>query len=256
MHIGIITYQTGHLKTWQLLTKLLTKPYDVSLYAFPFQRRPQSEAIFPDRPYQLIDMDIERFCDEHHVRYVKMTGWDREDAQMLGGAKDPEPPDVFLTCIAKIIPESFITGRIIINAHPGLLPENRGLDAFKWAIVNGWPLGASIHAIDETIDGGTLLYRIRIPVFPEDTFHDAAERAYGMECELQANFDYYLSNLQKGVKITDWYPRSTERLPEEINVTIDAIFQEKKNDLIELSRLEDPLATEFRTEVIRSNRLG
>ena len=236
MHVGIITYQTGHLKTWQILKKLLTKPYAVSLYAFPFVKRPQTETPFPDRPNQLIDFDMEGFCKDHRIRYVKLDGWEDQHAPLFGMEADPKPPDVFLTCIAKIIPASFISGRIIINAHPGLLPENRGVDAFKRAIINGWPIGASIHVIDEVIDRGTLLHRMRIPVFTDDTFQDVARRAYEMECELQANFEDYLSGMHKTMRIADRYPLNKEQISKALSRRIDVIFERNKGRLMALSR--------------------
>ena len=63
MHVGILTYQTGHLKTWQITRSLLTKGYRITLFAFPFKLRPsqlQKNNRFKDRPDQLIDFDMDR----------------------------------------------------------------------------------------------------------------------------------------------------------------------------------------------------
>lgn len=244
MHVGIITYQTGHLKTWQILRKLQTKPYRVTLFAFPFKPRPQRRQIFQDRPGQLIELDIKDYCDRHDVGYVTVDGWEDEYAACFDypspnhhspDEKSNEKPKVFLTCIAKIIPASFIEGRVILNAHPGLLPENRGLDAFKWSIINSRPVGVSLHAIDENIDQGTLLYRIKVPILPSDTLVDVANRSYETECDLQANFEHYLPELATGLKVTSEHPLSTKRVPDDLNIRLESIFQENKEILIKLS---------------------
>ena len=52
--------------------------------------------------------------------------------------------------IIKNVIDSFSNG--IINFHPGVLPENRGLDNLKWAIYNNLPQGVTTHLIDENID--------------------------------------------------------------------------------------------------------
>ena len=39
----------------------------------------------------------------------------------------------------------FDTG--IINIHPGLLPENRGLDNIKWALYHNMPQGLTVNFI-------------------------------------------------------------------------------------------------------------
>ena len=47
----------------------------------------------------------------------------------------------------------------LLNAHPGLLPEYRGLDPVCWALNNGDPQGATVHFMDEGIDTGPILIR-------------------------------------------------------------------------------------------------
>ena len=239
MHVGIITYQTGHLKTWQILKKLLSKSFKVTLFAFPFYPKPQKRSCFEDRPFQLIDINIKDFCRNHNVGYEEVEGWDEESCLKLESKQKNVQPDTYLTCIAKIIPQSFIKDRIIINAHPGLLPENRGIDAFKWSIVNGWPIGVSLHVINEKIDSGILLHRMRVPVFSSDSLSDVATRAYEMECDLQANFDYFLEKMEASIMISDNYPVSKKRIPKELDSQLEKVFKSKKEKLINLSRQND-----------------
>lgn len=238
MHVGIITYQTGHLKTWQMTRKVLTKGFRVTLYAFPFQLRPPKADVAPryqDRPGQLIDLDIARFCGERGIGYVEVGGWSETFAKALGKPGAADTPEVFLHCIAKIVPASFIEGRIILNCHPGLLPHNRGVDAFKWSIVNRWPVGITLHAIDAEIDRGTILHRMRVPVFPADTLDDVWRRAYDFEIDLLGNFEHHIGRLGKNWLVGDDHPCSHSLISLEQDQQLPEIFAEHRVTLSHLS---------------------
>lgn len=254
MHIGIITYQTGHLKTLQLMFKLMAASYRITLFAFPFKLRPQNQPIFSDRPFQLIDCDIPAFCRMHGIGYVKVNGWTDDNASALGNSADPYTPDVFLTCIAKIIPASFINGRLILNCHPGLLPHNRGLDAFKWCVVNDWPFGITLHAIDEAIDRGIILHRRRVPVLSADILSDVSSRAYSMELDLMASFERYLPNLANQWQVGDTHPLSKKMVPQNIEADIENMFLEKRNRFVELSA--DFTVQPHSADILYANQLG
>ena len=182
-----------------------------------------------------MDLDIEGLCKRLSIRYCKVPGWDDSHAPALGIPGHADTPDVYLTCIAKIIPASFLSERIIINTHPGLLPENRGVDAFKRSIVNGWPVGVSLHVIDEVIDRGILLHRVKVPILPEDSLQDVAARTYEVEVDLLANFDYHLPQLSANRKVSDEYPLSRRRIPGELDWALESIFLKQRAKLVRLS---------------------
>ncbi len=46
-----------------------------------------------------------------------------------------------------------------LNAHPGLLPEYRGVDSVRWSIYHGDPVGATCHFVDSGIDTGPIVLR-------------------------------------------------------------------------------------------------
>ena len=68
-------------------------------------------------------------------------------------------PDLGLISGARILKsniiDTFETG--IINFHPGLIPEARGLDALSWSILNNIDLGVTSHLIDHKVDAGRIL---------------------------------------------------------------------------------------------------
>ena len=235
MHVGIITYRTGHLKTWQTIRRLMSKGYRITLFAFPFKLRPYRPGPFEDRPYQIIDFDVERFCASHGLGYREVDGWEDHRASELDWPGGSDRPDVYLTCVAKIVPAAFIGGRTILNAHPGLLPQNRGVDAFKWCLVNKWPFGVTLHIIDEEIDRGTILYRIRVPVWPNDALGDVCQRAYDLEGDLLANFDIHLPNRDKGWFVGDGHALSHKRIPTDTDERLEALFAENRDEFVRLS---------------------
>ena len=239
MHVGIITYQTGHLKTLQMLRKMRAKGYRVTLFAFPFKHRaakPTAHTRFADRPHQLVDFDVPAFCSQYDAGYIAVDGWTERDVGALD-AKDHLGcrPDVYLLCIAKIIPSHFILGRTLLNCHPGLLPQNRGVDAFKRSIVNKWPVGITLHAIDEEIDRGTILYRMRIPVMPQDDLKALCQRSYDYEIDLLGNFEHHLQNLKHEWQVGNDHSCSHIEIERAKDQRLEKIFLENRDELRRLS---------------------
>lgn len=227
MKVGIITYQVGHKKTLDVALKLMTRGHYITLYAFPFvKREPRPSTCYQERPSQILDFDVEKFCRSYLIHYVPMQGWDDKYAE------DFCDSDVYLHCTAKIVPPKFIDDRIILNAHPGLLPENRGVDAFKWALVKGWPLGVTLHRIDEKIDRGTILHRANVPILSDDTLRTVAWRAYEFECDLLANFDAHLYRLKDGWQVGDKHPISHEKIPQAVDDVLPELFLRRRDEMM------------------------
>jgi folate-dependent phosphoribosylglycinamide formyltransferase PurN len=51
----------------------------------------------------------------------------------------------------------------VLNAHLALLPEIRGMSSPEWSLLQGVPLGITIHYIDRGIDTGPILLRREFP---------------------------------------------------------------------------------------------
>lgn len=95
-------------------------------------------------------------------------------------------PDVGIIAGARILKrpviEAFRVG--IINFHPGLIPEARGLDAFLWSVHGDVPLGVTAHLIDEHVDAGRVLIKQPIPIRLDDTPLDLSERLYESQLDM------------------------------------------------------------------------
>lgn len=66
----------------------------------------------------------------------------------------------------------------ILNFHPGLIPEARGLDAMLWSIYKDVPLGVTAHLIDEKVDAGLIISKEIIKIYKDDSIFDLSERLY------------------------------------------------------------------------------
>jgi methionyl-tRNA formyltransferase len=57
-----------------------------------------------------------------------------------------------------------------LNIHPALLPRNRGLFPYFWAMANGdQETGVTLHWVDERFDTGDLLLQEVLPIDPDET---------------------------------------------------------------------------------------
>jgi hypothetical protein len=70
-------------------------------------------------------------------------------------------PDLCLLAETGIVPASILAVPRLatLNAHPGLLPDFRGIDAYMWAIHEERfdRVGCSLHLVDEGVDTGDIL---------------------------------------------------------------------------------------------------
>jgi phosphoribosylglycinamide formyltransferase-1 len=73
----------------------------------------------------------------------------------------------------------------------------RGLDAFKWAVRDEYPIGNTLHFIDAEADAGSVIHQEITPLYADDSIESFAERHYQMEIDMIANFPKYLSGGHK-----------------------------------------------------------
>lgn len=82
----------------------------------------------------------------------------------------------------------------ILNVHPSLLPEFRGLHAVRRALEAGAKeTGVTIHFMVEEVDAGPIVAQERVPVLPGDDEETLLERLHPVEHRLlvQAVADYF-----------------------------------------------------------------
>ncbi|MBN2544084.1 hypothetical protein JXI42_14585 [bacterium] len=97
-------------------------------------------------------------------------------------------PDIIILGGSRIIRDNII--RIpkagILNAHPGLLPEYRGIDVIPWAVYNGDNAGVTIHFVDAGIDTGNTVAQKVIEIETGDTIDSLRKKAETIAGELMS----------------------------------------------------------------------
>ena len=68
-----------------------------------------------------------------------------------------------------------------VNLHPAFLPYNRGWHTASWALLEGTPIGATLHMMDQGVDAGDIIHQRRMEVSPADT----ADVLYGRLKQLE-----------------------------------------------------------------------
>ena len=71
-----------------------------------------------------------------------------------------------------------------LNLHPAYLPWNRGWHTATWALLEGTPIGATLHVMDEGVDSGDIVHQRQLEVRPFDVAHDLYSRLFELELEV------------------------------------------------------------------------
>lgn len=91
---------------------------------------------------------------------------------------------IVLAGFLRILTADFVnkwTGRII-NVHPSLLPDYKGLDTHARAIADGKKeAGCTIHFVVPEMDAGPIILQRKVPILTEDTPESLAERVLEQE---------------------------------------------------------------------------
>ncbi len=106
------------------------------------------------------------------------------DAALRAAIEHHRPGLVALAGFMRILGPAFV-GRYhgrILNIHPSLLPQFRGLDTHRRALQAGVSEhGASVHFVTEELDGGPIVVQARVPVLPNDDPETLAARVLEQE---------------------------------------------------------------------------
>ena len=113
--------------------------------------------------------DLEERLD-HDIPVVGSK--DVNDANTMSVVRDWQPDLVISIYLNQMIRRELIDlpQAGCLNIHPALLPRNRGLFPYFWAIANGdEETGVTLHWVDEKFDTGDILLQEPIPLKPDDT---------------------------------------------------------------------------------------
>lgn len=88
---------------------------------------------------------------------------------------------VFSLHCKQIFPKRLVEQVCCINFHPGLNPFNRGWFPQAFSILNGLPIGATVHMMDERVDHGDIIDQQEVEACPADTSYDLYQRVIAAE---------------------------------------------------------------------------
>ena len=179
--VGIITYNHKHLKTEQVVFRLIEKGYDLRIYALPFINRKSRVVQFRHRPDQETAAHVREIARFAGIPFTVC----QEDTDIDNSC------DRYLVLAGRILSQECVKDKKILNCHPGIIPISRGLDSFKWAIYEMKPVGNTLHYIDAEVDAGEVLATVPTPILPSDTIASLARRHYEKEIEITVDFERY-----------------------------------------------------------------
>lgn len=224
VYIGVLTYNIRHRKTYDIICLLKALGYkNVFVYALPLQYKKSFTPMLQHRPEMPWPIDTDMLCNSFSYKYIEIK--DYSDINRMNG-------EIMLVGGAALLPDVFIQKYRVINAHPGYIPNCRGLDAYKWAIYERQPIGVTSHLIGEEVDAGEVILREMVPVYPYDTFFSLAQRVYEMEikiliesiqCIIQGNKTEYIGG---GTYIVH------KRMPKHIECNLLKAFEIYKTEVL------------------------
>ena len=222
--IAVITYNTPHRKTQDVLHGLKAKGYtNVKIYALPFvQRENPFKPIYQHRPSKAISIEIEAYAKNFGYEFTLTT------ADTLNHQLTNDQSDYVIIAGAGLLPDELVENHKIINTHPGFLPKTRGLDSLKWAITKGVELGVTTHFVDTEADAGFLIEQKLVPVYSNDTFHSVAQRQYEIEIEMLVDSIELIPTLTDFPSLSTTEYEATRRMPKAIEEDLMKSFEKYK----------------------------
>lgn len=217
--IAVLTYPIKHRKTYDVLSLLKANGYkDVLVCGIPFSYEKKKYPVIQHRPEMLFSApELPIMC--------KNLGYKYQEGKIDDFTIEAER--IVLIAGAGIIPNEFVQRHTIINAHPGYIPNCRGLDAFKWAIVEKQPIGVSTHLLGEDIDAGDVIERRIIDVNMYDTFHAVAQRVYENEVSMLIEAIEQIDNKGTTFIETGKFPLH-KRMPNNLEKNLFELFEQYK----------------------------
>lgn len=223
LRIGVIAYNFPHKKTNEFLVQLKTDgiPVNLVIAADPVQLNIHPGTIRTKVRHH-VTTHPKQLADTFGIPYVVCTHNSDETVALINEHR----LDIGIIAGARILPEKVINAfrKGVINFHPGLLPEVRGLDALLWSIEKGIPLGITAHLIDRKVDAGQLVLKQQIPVYADDNIFDLSERLYEYQLiMIRESIERVANNRVEPLVITGGYNR---KMPAEMEQRVLAKLPE------------------------------
>jgi hypothetical protein len=110
---------------------------------------------------------------------------DVNDAHVITALSNPHYRTIILAQ-SGIVREGLLAlpDKWIVNAHPGKLPEFRGVDVVKWALWHKAPVEVTLHIVRKGVDTGEVLKALPVAVQATDSIGNVEGRATEISIQL------------------------------------------------------------------------
>jgi len=183
MNILLFVYNFKHKKSIDFIYKL--KENDINISAII-----AADYIKINRPKKIIKNSSFPQCEEHpfdlanrfNIPYFVLN----HNSNTIVDIIREHSIDLGVIAGARILDHKVIKlfNRGIINFHPAILPECRGLDSLLWSIYNNYPLGVTSHLINQKIDAGKLVMKSKIKILSSDNLCTIHKKIYNLQLDL------------------------------------------------------------------------
>ena len=137
--------------------------------------------------FSFTNMDFAKKCESNSIRPICLA---EQDESFFSAY------DLFFSLHCnQIFPPQLVENHICINLHPGYNPYNRGWFPHVFSMLNGLPIGVTIHRMDTELDHGPILYQEIITVDAIDTSHDVYIKLQNLEVSM---LEKYLPAIVRG----------------------------------------------------------
>lgn len=177
------------------------------LAIFGSGRGSNAEAIYQSIQEGTIRADIAVIvCDQPQARFVQLgRDWqipvhvvrrgdynslEDFDTALLDVLRPYAVEGIILAGFMRILGPTFVNAydHRILNIHPSLLPQFRGLQAQRQALEAGVSeAGCTVHFVDTGVDTGAMIQQAKVPVYLEDTVESLSERILEEEHRIYPN---------------------------------------------------------------------
>ena len=230
----VFAYDFPHKKTYEGLLRLHLAGIPIALViGAPFVQLNIRESAIRVGPAKLQFLSARHVCDRLGIPYVREAHNSPETVAALRELSPRVGVVLGARILSQEIIDCFSVG--VINMHPGLIPENRGLDNLKWAILLGLDQGVTTHLIagGKDVDLGRLIERQVVPVLPDDTLLDVHLRIQNTELEMMVRAVELIAS--KGLVARGWFAPFSDRgtyracVPPEIEERLLEQFREYRD---------------------------
>ncbi len=196
-NIMLFVYDFPHKKTQDFLFRLIVEGYNIKyVIAAPWQKLNIQKSLIRNDHQHIGLVHPQAICKKFKINYLVAD----HNSQKATNYITKNPVDLYIISGARILSHEVIKscGRKVLNIHPGLLPDVRGLDTFLWSIYYKKPLGITAHFITPKIDSGLLIYKERLPIKKDDTPFDVTLRLLEYQTDVLVKSIKILKNKDMG----------------------------------------------------------